>query len=112
MKNESMIEARLECSGFGGAEARVDGLHSRERLSRPYAVRIDVALSDPDLDIADLLGRDLTMTLSHGGVERRWVGLVHEVSGSRTRIDDARARIVLAPAWQLLALRRDRKSVV
>src|SRR5690606_13814753 len=109
----STVECLLECDAFGGVHVEVTALTFYEALSEPYGAELALTVADPDLDIAQALGKDVVLRIMRqGDVTRRLCGIVREVTdgveaqGERETDQASRVRLVRVPALWMLRRRR------
>lgn len=77
MANDDTYEIVLIADALGGAQVEVRGLVAREALSRPFALDLDLAVVDGELDLGALVGAPVTVVFSREGRElRRVSGIV------------------------------------
>lgn len=89
---------------------------TREQLSAPYRLELELTANDPSIDEAKLLGQACTLTLNRGGMLRYVNGLVRSASVCEValnaltpqgQLQRVTVQLVVEPAVALLGLRRD-----
>ncbi|HJL14397.1 MAG TPA: type VI secretion system tip protein TssI/VgrG [Sandaracinaceae bacterium LLY-WYZ-13_1] len=92
---------------LAGVETDLSDLRVGEALSEPYRLDAEVAITDPDVDISVMLGKDAEISVRHRGHERTFLGVVRRVEEGRHGPDGVAANVVVVPALWMLGLRRN-----
>lgn len=108
MASKSAFEVRLSAAALGDVEVDVRGLVAREALSRPFELDVELAVVHGELELAELVGNPIALTLVREGEEqRRIAGVV--VSADDLLSTDATGALAgyalrVAPRLHLLSL--------
>jgi len=89
-------------------ELLVEHMRLREGISRLFSLTLDCLAASAELDVAALLGKEITVSLLQAdGSMRRWHAVVEGVDALGADGGLARYRLHAAPWMAALALRRD-----
>ena len=106
MSQPRPVQFRFESAGLPSTLFRVSSLRVVEALNEPFRAEVTLAVVDPDADLAELLGRDATLTLERGSDVRRVVGLVRHVEEAEAA-GNTEVTVVVVPALYMLSMRRN-----
>lgn len=105
--DQSVVRYTLSCRDVPDAFV-VTGFDGIEELNRPYRLTIHLTAEDDSTETADLLGRDVRLTLDRGDAHMRdFFGLVDEVTIRENAETLQTSTIVVVPALQALRLTRN-----
>jgi type VI secretion system secreted protein VgrG len=98
---------RVECAELAGLPSHVRSFQVEEQLNAPYRAAVALQVEGPDVDVAGLLGADVTLFIDRRPLARPFRGIVRHVVQEGHGITGFVARLYFGPALDLLDLRRD-----
>ncbi|HJL14396.1 MAG TPA: type VI secretion system tip protein TssI/VgrG [Sandaracinaceae bacterium LLY-WYZ-13_1] len=102
MSATPVVKYHFETAAFAGVPMPVRHVRVSEQLDEPYVAAISIELPDETADPNLLLGQNVTLVLTRGSSERRFVGLVE-----RLTYDGPWVELTVVPALRLLDRERD-----
>ena len=106
MSDVKLVRYHFESAGLPSADIQVRMLRVVEALNEPYRLELTFDIDDPDVDIAEMLGRDCVLEITRGDWSRRVCAFVRHLEEGEDQASYT-GRLVAVPALWTLGLRRD-----